>query len=125
MNTLCSWHRDIYFLWFQFSFFSCAYLINFDTLMNVPYALCLCPYALKDFILGQLDRVKLGHNTFSEDAIELIVRSSEGILRKARNLCLGCLLEAVRRQEKQIGLENVNRVLIQPHWRKEDDLAHF
>lgn len=71
------------------------------------------------------DRVKLGHNTFSEDAIELIVRSCEGVLRKARNLCMGCMLEAVRLQEKQIGIENVNRVLIQPHWRKEDDWAHF
>lgn len=102
--------------------------INSDMKTRVTYSTItrkLNPDDIKDFIFGQLDRVKLGHNTFSEDAIELIVRSSEGILRKARNLCLGCLLEAVRRQEKQIGLENVNRVLIQPHWRKEDDLAHF
>lgn len=102
--------------------------VNSDMKTRVTYSTItrkLNPDDIKDFILGQLDRVKLGHNTFSEDAIELIVRSSEGILRKARNLCLGCLLEAVRRQEKQIGLENVNRVLIQPHWRKEDDLAHF
>ena len=102
--------------------------INSDMKTRVTYSTItrkLNPDDIKDFILGQLDRVKLGHNTFSEDAVELIVRSSEGILRKARNLCLGCLLEAVRRQEKQIGLENVNRVLIQPHWRKEDDLAHF
>ncbi len=80
---------------------------------------------MKNFILCQLDKVKLGHNTFTEDALELIVRSSEGVLRKAKNLCLGCLLEAVRMQQKQIGLENVNRVLIQPHWRQENDLAHF
>ena len=102
--------------------------INSDMKTRVTYSTItrkLNPDDIKDFILGQLDRVKLGHNTFSEDAIDLIVRSSEGILRKTRNLCLGCLLEAVRRQEKQIGLDNVNRVLIQPHWRKEDDLAHF
>jgi len=102
--------------------------INSDMKTRVTYSTItrkLNPDDIKDFILGQFDRVKLGHNTFSEDAIELIVRSSEGILRKTRNLCLGCLLEAVRRQEKQIGLDNVNRVLIQPHWRKENDLEHF
>jgi type II secretory pathway predicted ATPase ExeA len=85
----------------------------------------LNPDDTKDFILAQLDKVKLGHNTFTEDALDLIVRSSEGVLRKARNLCLSCMLEAVRMQEKLIGLEHVNRVLIQPHWRQENDLAHF
>jgi replication-associated recombination protein RarA len=75
--------------------------------------------------LSQLDRVKLGHNTFTDDALELIVRSAEGVLRRARNLCLGCMLEAVRRREKIIGLENVNRVLMQPHWRQDNDLTHI
>lgn len=102
--------------------------INSDIKNRVTYSTIirkLNPDDMKDFILGQLDKVKLGHNTFSQDAIDLIVRSSEGVLRKARNLCLGCMLEAVRLQERQIGLEHVNRVLIQPHWRKEDDLEHF
>jgi len=98
--------------------------INADIKSRVTYSTImrkLNPDDMRSFILSQLDKVRLGHNTFSEDAIELIVRSSEGILRRARNLCLGCMLEAVRLQEKQIGLEHVNRVLIQPHWRKEDD----
>jgi type II secretory pathway predicted ATPase ExeA len=102
--------------------------VNSDIKSRVTYSTItrkLNPDDMKNFILCQLDRVKLGHNTFTEDALELIVRSCEGVLRKAKNLCLGCLLEAVRMQQKQIGLENVNRVLIQPHWRKEDDLEHF
>jgi type II secretory pathway predicted ATPase ExeA len=102
--------------------------INADIKSRVTYSTImrkLNPDDMRDFILSQLDKVRLGHNTFSEDALELIVRSSEGILRRARNLCLGCMLEAVRLQEKQIGLEHVNRVLIQPHWRKEDDPQHF
>jgi hypothetical protein len=52
------------------------------------------------------------------------VRSSEGALRKARNLCLGALLEAVRDRAKTVELKQVNRVLLQPHWRKEADLPH-
>lgn len=77
---------------------------------------------LQAFILAQLDKAGLGHNTFSEQAIELIVRSAGGILRKAKNLAVGCMLEAVRRQKKIIDLDNVNRVLIQPHWRTEYEL---
>lgn len=102
--------------------------INSDIKSRVTYSTIirkLNPDDMKDFILSQMDRVKLGHNTFTEDALELIVRSSEGALRRARNLCLGCMLEAVRTREKIIGLDNVNRVLIQPHWRQENDLAHF
>ena len=102
--------------------------VNSDIKSRVTYSTImrkLNPDDMKSFILGQLDRVKLGHNTFSEDALELVVRSSEGVLRKARNLCLGCMLETVRRQEKQIGLENVNRVLLQPHWRQDHDLLHL
>jgi type II secretory pathway predicted ATPase ExeA len=56
------------------------------------------------FILAQLDRVRLPHNTFTDDALALIVRSSEGVLRKTRNLCLSCLLVAVRDQTKTVGL---------------------
>ena len=80
---------------------------------------------MKAFILSQLDRAGLGHNTFSEGALELIVRSADGILRWARNLCLSCLLEAVRDRNKTIDIDIVNRVLIQPHWRKECDLTDF
>ncbi len=80
---------------------------------------------MKAFILSELDRIKLGHNTFTEEALELIVRSSDGILRKARNLCVSCMLEAVRSAKKCIDLDNVNRVLIQPHWRNDSDIREF
>ena len=46
---------------------------------------------LRDFFLRQLDRAGLGHNTFTPPALELIVRAADGVLRKARNLCVGCL----------------------------------
>ena len=55
------------------------------------------------------------------DAPILIVRSGEGLLRRTRNLCLGALLEAVRDQVRIVDLKQINRVLIQPHWRKDCD----
>ena len=42
-------------------------------------------------------------------------------LRRSRNLCLGALIEAVRDQIRIVDLKQVNRVLIQPHWRKDCD----
>jgi type II secretory pathway predicted ATPase ExeA len=80
---------------------------------------------MRDFILRELDRVGLGHNTFTRPAVDLIVRSADGVLRKARNLCVGCLIEAVRAATKTIDIDNVNRVLMQPHWQKETDLTDF
>jgi hypothetical protein len=66
--------------------------------------------------------VALSHSTFTDDALSLIVRSSEGVLRRARNLCLSTLLEAVRDRSKTVDLKQVNRVLLQPHWRDEEVL---
>lgn len=80
------------------------------------------PDETKELILNQLTKVGLGHNTFSESAIDIINRAAEGNLRNIRNLCLACLLEAVRQQKKQIHNEIVNKVLIQPHWRHDYDL---
>jgi hypothetical protein len=61
-------------------------------------------------------------STFTPEALDLIVRSSEGVLRRARNLCVGTLLEAVRDRTKVVDLKQVNRVLLQPHWRDEEVL---
>jgi type II secretory pathway predicted ATPase ExeA len=102
--------------------------VNQDIKSRVTYSVItkrLNPDDMKAFILSELDRVKLGHNTFTEEAVELIVRSSDGVLRRTKNLCLSCMLEAVRRRAKTIGLDTVNRVLIQPHWRKEQDLQNI
>ncbi len=74
-----------------------------------------------DFIMKEIDKAGLGHNVFTEEALHLIVRSADGVLRKIRNLCIGSLLEAVRSQKKSIDIDIVNRVLIQPHWRDSND----
>lgn len=50
-------------------------------------------------------------------------RSSDGVLRKARNPCLGFLVQAVRSAEKTVDLANVNCVLLQPHWQNEIHLS--
>ena len=80
---------------------------------------------MREFILRELDRVGLPHNTFTCPAVDLIVRSADGVLRQARNLCVGCLIEAVRSATKTIDIDNVNRVLLQPHWQKECDLTDY
>jgi hypothetical protein len=74
------------------------------------------------FIRGELDRVALGHNVFTDEALSLIVRSSKGVLRAARNLCVAALLEAVRDHTRTVDLKQVNRVLLQPHWRQQRDV---
>jgi len=81
----------------------------------------LAPETVQQFLLDQLDRAGLGHNTFTPEAVALIVRSGEGLLRRTRNLCLGSLIQAVRDQTHIVDLKQVNRVLIQPHWRKDCD----
>jgi len=85
----------------------------------------LGPDLMRDFILRELDRVGLGHNTFTQAAIDLVVRSADGVLRKARNLSVGCLIEAVRSATRTIDIDTVNRVLMQPHWQKETDLVDY
>lgn len=102
--------------------------VNQDIKSRVTYSVIskrLGPDLMRDFILRELDRVGLGHNTFTRGAIDLIVRSADGVLRKARNLCVGCMIEAVRSATKTIDIDNVNRVLLQPHWQKEADLVDF
>jgi MSHA biogenesis protein MshM len=102
--------------------------INADIKSRVTYSVLvkrLGPDLLRDFLLRELDRVGLGHNTFTSAALELVVRSAEGVLRKARNLSIGCLIEAVRSSNKTIDIDNVNRVLMQPHWQKETDLTDY
>ena len=102
--------------------------VNLDLKSRVTYSVIakrLSADAMRDFLLRQLDRAGLPHNTFSHAAVELIVRSADGVLRKARNLALGCLIEAVRSANRTIDIDNVNRVLMQPHWQKDADLTGF
>src|SRR5277367_729506 len=100
--------------------------VNLDIKNRVTYSVItkrLGPEGMRDFILRELDRAGLAHNTFTQPAIELIVRSADGVLRQARNLCVGCMIEAVRSANKTIDIDNVNRVLMQPHWQKETNLV--
>ena len=76
---------------------------------------------MRDYLLEQLDHVALAHSTFSEDALALIIRSSDGLLRRARNLALGGLYEAVRDRTRVVDLKQINRVLLQPHWQSHRD----
>ena len=83
----------------------------------------VAPDDLADFICAELDRIGLPHSIFTPETLALVVRSSEGVLRRVRNLCLGALIEAVRDRVKTVDLKQVNRVLIQPHWREHRDQA--
>ena len=59
-------------------------------------------------MLGELDRAGLGHNTFTPEALALVVRSGEGLLRRTKNLCVSALLEAVHDQTRTVDLKQVN-----------------
>jgi len=65
---------------------------------------------ITEFIYEPLDRVGLAHTTFSEAAVNLVGRSSEGVLRCVKNLCVGGMIEAVRdltaSQRKPLPLPN-------------------
>jgi type II secretory pathway predicted ATPase ExeA len=105
-----------------------ALTVNDDIKSRVTYSVILKklnPDDMEAFILKELDTAGLPHNTFTENALALVIRSSDGILRKAKNLCLSCMVEAVRAGKKIIDIDNVNRVLIQPHWRVDKDLDHL
>jgi len=94
---------------------------NHDIQSRVTYSV-LVPRLTSDdlerFIHRELDAVTLPHATFTAEAFSLVVRASEGYLRRARNLCVGALFEAVRDRTRTVDLKQVNRVLLQPHWRE-------
>ncbi len=99
--------------------------INEEIRSRVTYSVLLKPLApdqIEAFLLDQFDRAGLGHNVFTQDAMALTVRSSDGILRRARNLTIGALIEAVRDATRSVDIKQVNRVLGQPHWRRDFDV---
>lgn len=99
--------------------------VNQDLHSRLTYSVTvrkLAPDAVEAFILAQFDRCGLPHHTLAPEALALIARASEGVLRAARNLTLATLIEAVRAQKKQAGLDLVNKALLQPHWRALDEL---
>ena len=102
--------------------------VNQDIKSRVTYSVILKRLnadAMRDFLLRELDRAGLGHNTVTSPAVDLIVRSADGVLRRARNLSVGCLIEAVRSASRTVDIDIVNRVLMQPHWQKDLDLVDY
>jgi type II secretory pathway predicted ATPase ExeA len=100
-------------------------LVNQDIRSRITYSHVIKPLLaeeLQAYILREFDRVRLAHTCFTEEAMELVLRSSEGLLRRCRNLCVSCLLEAVRDRTTTVDLEQVNRALMQPHWRAGRDI---
>lgn len=94
--------------------------INHDIKTRITYSANLEQLTaanLTEYIHSQLDRVGLPHTTFTEAATNLITRCAEGALRAVKNLCISSLIEAVRDQTKTVDLKHVNAVLLQPHWR--------
>lgn len=105
-----------------------AIKVNEDIKNRVTYSVILKklpPETMERFITAQLDAAHLAHNIITEEALALVIRSSDGILRTARNLMLAAMIEAVRCRTKTIGIKTVNAVLIQPHWRIEQDIEKF
>ena len=82
----------------------------------------LCDDDIENFILTELESVRMGKNTFDEGALQLIVRSVEGNLRLCRNLCLASLVQAACETKKIATISHVNQVLVQPHWRSHEEL---
>ena len=98
---------------------------NEDIKSRITYSarlLDLTDHTLRQFILSELERVRLKPTTFDEGALELIVRCVEGNLRLCVNLAYGSLLEACRDGQKEVSIQHVNNVLIQPHWRSYEEL---
>ena len=100
--------------------------INDDIKSRITYSETILPLNDDDmakYIMSELDAASLGHHTFEEAAIELILRSVQGNLRLCRNLCYGSLIEAVRDSKRTVATRHVNNILIQPHWRSHDEFV--
>jgi type II secretory pathway predicted ATPase ExeA len=97
---------------------------NSDIKSRVTYSVIIQPLNpddMRKFILSEFDQVNLPHNILDDDSFDLIVKCSDGIFRKAKNIVLSCLLEAVRAKKRAVSLDMVNHVLLQPHNRIESE----
>lgn len=97
--------------------------INEEIRSRVTYSVTCHKLAGEDinkFLLAEFERAGLGINVFTEEALALIVRSANGVLRHARNITVGSLIEAVRDAVRTVDIKQVNRVLMQPHLRVSD-----
>ncbi len=100
--------------------------VNEDIKSRITYSESILPLndeTLEQYIIKELETVRLGLNTYDAAAIELIIRSARGNLRLCRNLCYSSLIEACRDSKRMVSIRHVNNVLIQPHWRSHDELV--
>ncbi len=100
-----------------------ALAVNEDLRGRLSYSVLmrkLDPDAIAAFILDQFDQCGLPHSAITEPALRLIARSSDGVLRHARNLTLHALVQAVRAGKRAADLPEANAALMQPHWRSHE-----
>lgn len=117
MNLILFGQRDLLFY--------LSMNINEDIKSRITYSSTILPLNeedLQQYIVKELQAVRLGVNTFDSAATELIIRSAQGNLRLCRNLCYGSLIEACRQGKKIVTFTHVNQVLVQPHWRSHEEL---
>ena len=98
-----------------------ALIQNEEIRSRVTYSVMLprlAPETIEAFILGEMDRIGLGHN-----AVTPTRSPSSCVPRRTKNLFVASLIEAVRDQTRTVDLKQVNRVLLQLHWRREIDVA--
>jgi len=99
--------------------------INQDIKSRITYSATIKPLNdddIEQYIIKELEAVRMGINTFDSAAIELIIRSAQGNLRLCRNLCYASLIEACRESKKMVTISHVNNILVQPHWRSHEEL---
>ena len=75
----------------------------------------LAPDGLANHVHRQLELAGLPSHTFTDGALALILRFSNGAVGAVNNLCLGTLIEAVCDSTRTVGIQQVNAVLMQPH----------
>lgn len=100
--------------------------VNADIKSRITFSHNLLPLNDQDieqFIVSELESVRLGLNVFSDGAMDLIIRSTQGNLRLCCNLCYGSLIEACRDQKRSVSITHVNSILVQPHWRSHEELV--
>lgn len=98
---------------------------NHDIHSRVTYSAILQPLPDEDiqqFILSQFDQCGLPHNIITDEALALIARSSQGILRTSKHLTIASLIQTIRQQNRTMTISEVNQALSQPHWRQRDPL---
>lgn len=97
--------------------------INQDIKSRITYSATI--YGLNDeemqsYLINELEKVRLGANTFDSGAVEVIIRSAQGNLRLCRHLCYASLVETCRDGKRTVTIRHVNDVLVQPHWRSHE-----